>query len=205
MVLVSSILVFIATFIPNYMAILVLCGAFGYILSIDIFGMAAQLWNNCYSKHVTVSYFGVREGLIHLIMLSMTITFTAIGYHFSQDVGTSHTANFEAFGFVFICMVVVIKVLGDIQGVYLFFGILRNPFYPKSIHTRHQFLVRKRHLAVASLFYHILLRYGKYIVYIILNFHSEIQCLLTCLFAMNPKGSHGAHMTSSSSSVLSLS
>ena len=161
MMLLSSAVVVMATFVPSYPAVMVLAAAFGYILSTDIFGLGIQLRNHFGQlAQPGGTDWGVKECIVHLVMLSLASSLMAVGYHYSSSAGTNLAADFDTFGFVFISIVVVLKVLGDIQGVYVLFGLFRNPFYPASIHSTRPFLSSKRRLAVISMVYHILLRSG---------------------------------------------
>lgn len=62
--------------------------------------------------------------------------------------------------FVIIALLALVKITGDLQGVYLFWGLIPNPIYPRSADRKESFLKRKRHLAYFGVFYRIVLLIG---------------------------------------------
>lgn len=65
--------------------------------------------------------------ILILILIASIVTFLLLTN--SNDIDYSYKIEFTILH-IGIGLFVVIKVLGDLQGVYLFFGFFRNPFYP---------------------------------------------------------------------------
>ena len=162
MFILSSLVVVIATFINNSTAIIIIAACLGYVLSLDIFGLALQARDTIskekMSKH-PVSQWRLKEIIIFIVMLLLTAVVAGASQHFSSS--TSHEM-FEAFGIAFVVLLIVLKVLGDIQCVSIFFGLFRNPFYPASIEASGEFKKRKKTLRHTGLLRQTLLFYGGY-------------------------------------------
>ena len=162
MFILSSLVVVIATFINNSTAIIIIAACLGYVLSLDIFGLALQAMDTTskekMSKH-PVSQWRLKEIIIFIVMLLLTAVVAGASQHFSSS--TSHEM-FEAFGIAFVVLLIVLKVLGDIQCVSIFFGLFRNPFYPASIEALGEFKKRKKTLRHTGLLRQTLLFYGGY-------------------------------------------
>ena len=161
MFILSSLVVVMATFINNSTAIIIIAACFGYVLSLDIFGLALQardIISKEMSKH-PVSQWRLKEIIIFIAMLLLTPVIAGVSQHFSSS--ASHEM-FEAFGIAFVVLLILSKVLGDIQCVSIFFGLFRNPFYPASIEASGEFKKRKKNLRHAGLLHQTLLFYGEY-------------------------------------------
>ena len=162
MFILSSLVAVIATFINNSTAIIIIAACFGYVLSLDIFGLALQAKDTIskekMSKH-PVSQWRLKEIIIFIVMLLLTAVVAGVSQHFSSS--TSHEM-FEAFGIAFVVLLILLKVLGDIQCVSIFFGLFRNPFYPASIEASGEFKKRKKTLRHTGLLRQTLLFYGEY-------------------------------------------
>lgn len=161
MFIISSLVVVMATFISNSTAILIVSACFGFILSMDIFGLVLQAWvkiNQGKTLKPLVTEWKMREILIFVVMLAITGALAAVSSHFSSDASLK---IFDAFGVLFMVLLVLVKVLGDIQSVSIFFGLLRNPFYPASIESSREFKKRKNILKYIGLLRQVLLCYGE--------------------------------------------
>ena len=160
MFLMSSIVVAMVTFIPSHLATMIIAAAFGYILSCDIFGLIKQVRGKLASREGAVMHhWGWRELLIHAVMLVLCTTVVGVSFEFSAN-GSKEL--FDGLCCVFIALLVVIKVTGDFQGVYVLFGLLRNPFYPATIENLDAFKKRKRFLKYVGLVRHLVLVYGRF-------------------------------------------
>ena len=158
MFIMSSIVVVMATLISSHLAVLIIAGCCGYLLSCDVFGLARRIWRKFTSKDNSVQHcWSVKDLFIHVAMLVLGVTVAGLSFHFSAN---SSKTMFDAFGYIFISLVVLIKFLGDIQGVYVVFGFFRNPLYPASIESLEAFKSRKRCLMYLGFVRHILLVYG---------------------------------------------
>lgn len=162
MFILSSLAVVIATLINNSTAIIIIAACFGYILSLDIFGLAQQARDTIskekMSKH-PVTQWRLKEIIIFIAMLLLAAVIAGVSHHFSSSASQE---MFEAFGFAFVVLLILLKVLGDMQCVTIFFGLFRNPWYPASIESSGEFKKRKKTLRYTGLLRQTLLFYGEY-------------------------------------------
>lgn len=159
---VVSVCVFLgAYYIPVCFGTVLLSAACGYLLSTDLSLLGSQLVQACRSHNkVSTSQFlkdskqfrpnsgfgwtwGVSTCFYHGIMLAAVIGVTvAINYNHAQLDG-------QYAGWVVVGLCVAEKCTRDMQGVYLFLGLLRNYFFPHSCHHKSRtFIVAKRRLGV---------------------------------------------------------
>lgn len=161
MFVLSSLVVVTATLITHSTFNVIIPACFGFILSLDIFGFALQLWvklRGLNTKH-TVSQWKLKEVIIFVVMFSLTAVIAGVSSHFSS---AASLEMFESFGFVFLTLLVLLKILGDLQCVSIFFGLFRNPFFPVSIDSSGDFKKRKKNLKYVGLVRQILLFHGEY-------------------------------------------
>ena len=162
LLLVVSVGVFLgAYYIPVCFGTVLLAAAMGYLLSIDLPLLFKQMLQACHSNNkVSTSQFladsrmlksnqgfGWRWGaatlLYHFAMLlAVTGLAAALNYKHSG-------LDKDVAGWVVVGLCVVEKCVRDIQGVYLFFGVLRNFFFPHMcLHKNRPFIRSKLRLAV---------------------------------------------------------
>ena len=162
MFILSSLVVVMATFINNSTAIIIIAACFGYILSLDIFSLALQARDTIskekMSKHPVLQW-RLKEIIIFIAMLLLTAVVAGVSQHFSSSASRE---MFEAFGIAFVVLLLLLKVLGDLQCVSVFFGLFRNPLYPASIESSGEFKKRKKTLRYTGLLRQTLLFYGEY-------------------------------------------
>lgn len=158
MFIISSLVVVMTTFISNSTTNLIIAACFGFILSVDIFGFAMQVQGKLSSMKTKdpVSQWKLKEVIIFVAMLLLTAVIAGVSSHFSS---AASFQIFESFGFVFLVLLVLLKVLGDVQGVSIFFGLFRNPLYPASIDSSGEFKKRKKTLKYVGLVRQTLLFY----------------------------------------------
>lgn len=162
MFILSSLVVVMATFINNSTVIIIITACFGFILSMDVFGFALQVWNTVIKEKEAkqlASQWRLKEIIIFVIMLLLTGAIAGVSSHFSSDVSPE---MFDTLGIVFVVLLVLLKVLGDAQCVSIFFGLFRNPLYPASIESSGEFKKRKNTLRYVGLLRQTLLFYGEY-------------------------------------------
>lgn len=150
-----------ATFISNGTAIVTLTACCGYILSTDVFGLVLQVKDTIIKENLSkrpVSPWRLKEVIIFVVMLLLTAVVAGVSSHFSSDASSE---MFDAFGVVFVVLLVLLKILGDVQCVSIFFGLFRNPFYPASIESSGEFKKRKKTLGWIGLLRQTLLFYGE--------------------------------------------
>jgi hypothetical protein len=150
----------LAIFIPNHSAVILLSSIFGYILSLDIFSIAAlikpKISNNNTPKTLNdVPQWSLKEVIITLLMLVLAVSCASVGVILSAK-----ATAMEGFALVFCVLFLLIKTTGDLQGVYIL-GFIRNPLYPRSIQSRSKFDKRKKKLVYIAWLHHFLLAYSK--------------------------------------------
>ena len=144
-------------FIPNDLAIVIIFSCSGYLLaSIDFIYLIEYLINWMKEKRVKVTPIttptpslddnkyseknnaefpmNIKDWLFHLIMFILTISVVIgvfVGFqnaNIDKKLALQIENNLLYAG---IGIFITVKVFGDLQGVYLVFGFIRNPLYPK--------------------------------------------------------------------------
>ena len=160
MFVLSSLVVVVVTFISHSTVIVIVSACFGFILSWDIFGFALQLRVKLNGlnmmKPMTLCKF--KETIIFVIMFCLTAVISGVSSHLSSSASSE---IFQSFLYVFLVLLVSLKVLGDVQAVSIIFGLFRNPIYPASIESTRIFSKKKRILKYVGLIHWALLVYGK--------------------------------------------
>ena len=164
MLLLSVIQLTITYFLPSTLAVAVFCACVGYILSLDLATVCSQIYNGCRRKmqtgstptNVTIlsqpqtsSYHGLgwhwgwKECLVHVVMLVAIGAISGVCSHFASSLSDDTVT--QALGYVLVGLLVLVKVLGWLQSVYLF-GVWRNPLFPCNVQSTDVYNRRKRHL-----------------------------------------------------------
>jgi hypothetical protein len=144
-----------AYFIPSDLAMIIILASFGYILaSIDLLyviscsiklnkfksvspSVVSLDQSNKFQKTNQISYmnkfpFNFKDWFYHLVLYSLTIFIVIIVY--LVFTANNFTINFAFqietyFLYAGIGLFFIVKIFSDLQGVYFFFGLFRNPFY----------------------------------------------------------------------------
>ncbi|RDD42993.1 Pecanex-like protein 4 [Trichoplax sp. H2] len=151
---------------------------FGYLLSIDLCGLALPFYSKIRKKtkhnplksplissqSSSVSTMGWKLGtadyIIHVVMLVLVTSIaTATSIISINSIITAATKTIinSVLMYTIIALLILIKITGDLQGVYLFWGLLPNPFYPRSADTKEKFLKRKKQMKFLGILYRVLL------------------------------------------------
>lgn len=165
MAFLSSLPVLLAIFIPNNIAILTISCLCGFILSLDVFSIVLSTKPKIASSPITQATYKtkqwtMKELVIVATMFVLGVTCTAVGAIMSDKVTLT---MLQSFGIMFCVLLVVLKLLGESQGVYILW-IVRNPLYPRSIQSSSAFDGRKKLLKYMGWAYHLLLSYSKIII-----------------------------------------
>ncbi|XP_064623432.1 pecanex-like protein 4 [Lineus longissimus] len=153
MFIVSALIFIGAYFISSDIATVIILAMTGYLLSIDWGGLCAQVLDKC--QKTTISslkinpvkgflwQWGVFEALFHLFIFSLTGGLAAV-----INLNTSVIGNTvrDVMGYLTIALLVLDKIFGDMQKVYVVFGILRNRLFPSNVIRTSLFKARKKHL-----------------------------------------------------------
>ena len=160
MFVLSSLVVVVVTFITHSTVIVIVSACFGFILSWDVFGFVLQLRvklnGSNMMKPMTLCKF--KETIIFIIMFFLTAVISGVSSHLSSSASSE---IFQSFLYVFLVLLVSLKVLGDVQAVSIIFGLFRNPIYPESIESTRIFSKKKRILKYVGLIHWALLVYGE--------------------------------------------
>lgn len=151
MFVLSSLVVVVVIFITHSTVIVIITAAcVGFVLSLDIFGFVLQLRvklnSLCTKKPMT--QWRLKEVIIFIVMFFLTGVIAGVSSHFSSS---ADTHIFQSFCFVFLVLLVSLKVLGDVQSVSIFFGLFRNPLFPASIESARIFHKRKKNLTYVGI------------------------------------------------------
>ncbi|EDV29124.1 uncharacterized protein TRIADDRAFT_37100 [Trichoplax adhaerens] len=151
---------------------------FGYLLSIDLCGLALPFYSkirkktkhnplkspliSCQSSSVSTMGWklGTADYIIHVVMLVLVTSIaTATSIISINSIITAATKTIinSVLMYTLIALLILIKITGDLQGVYLFWGLLPNPFYPRSADTKEKFLKRKKQMKFLGILYRVLL------------------------------------------------
>ncbi|XP_063959020.1 pecanex-like protein 4 [Lytechinus pictus] len=173
MFVISVIISVIANFIPTPLAIIVFSACLGYILSLDLSILANQVMafiKRCIQKPTNHSpshkrkcspeqdaleadtelndaglgwRFGWRELLINTCMVTVVGAVSGVCVHFSSSVAPSVV---RGLGYAVISLMMLVKIMGSCQQVFIFWGMFRNKLYPDSITSTQKYSSRKRKL-----------------------------------------------------------
>ncbi len=176
-------------FIPNDIAIVALLSIFGYLLSsVDIISKFRLIKSKNKVQNVLSEDFARisssiipskpalktdhQEIIYHLIMIFLTITCSMLIYNLFTYYQLTASASFQvesALLYICLALFLVIKICSSLQNVYILFGFVRNPFYPKNglnenLDTDFELTINYRKTFFQALKYIriILLKFGKY-------------------------------------------
>ncbi|XP_013381869.1 pecanex-like protein 4 [Lingula anatina] len=205
LMLTLSLGVFLAAyFIPNDLVTVILLCVMGYLLSTDLGGLGSQFLKLCTTQHNNKSKSDARqdsektimkpksnffvtwafkEG--HFIMLFIAGGLGGVINYFSPQISADIP---QILGYIIMGLLVIQKLLSDMQRVYVFFGIWRNALYPSSIQRTLIFQKRKKRLLVLGIIRRILLEWVSplvmlaYLAMVITTFPSTSPLLVWTVF-----------------------
>jgi hypothetical protein len=102
---------------------------------------------------------GIFEVLFHLLIFGVTGGISAV---VNVNSSTSSNTVRDILGYLTLGLLVIDKVFGDVQRVYVVFGILRNRFFPSNVIRTSQFKARKKHLNRLGYVRRFLLDFGEH-------------------------------------------
>ena len=141
------VIVSLAHFIPNNLAILIIFVFFGYLLSsFDLILLIENVfkklsYNSIYPADISNSEtnknknLGLdwKDWLFHFIFISLVLITSIVSFLLSEQNASSYSLQIETtLLYIGIGIFIIVKILGDLQSVYIFFGIFRNPLFPKN-------------------------------------------------------------------------
>ena len=164
-------------FIPHGLVTVALMSVFGYLLSLDLGGLGAQILSMCCSGHPRLSRnfvkdrdkgflwsWGVREFLYHTLMLLVIVAIAVVmnKYVASDDDQQLAEDLADYFAYAIIALLVIEVLLSEIQTVYILFGLWRNKLYPSSVQRTTIFTKGKSRLGILGYVRRIIMDWGKY-------------------------------------------
>ncbi|XP_028396003.1 pecanex-like protein 4 [Dendronephthya gigantea] len=151
--LVSVISLVPAYFITNYTALMTYSAAIGFILSLDMFHITSFVVNNKTHKLHLSTIITIGK---YSILLVITGTVAGITSHLHED---ATETMFDSFGYVFVMLLLLLKVLGDLQYVYVCSGLTRNPFFINSATSVEKLKKFQQKIGYLGHIYNVLLSY----------------------------------------------
>ncbi|XP_071796734.1 pecanex-like protein 4 isoform X1 [Asterias amurensis] len=172
MLVVSGVTLVVAYFLPSTITVIVFSACIGYLLSLNLGDLCNQLIDWCKSKQrnrLQVLHsqseppskpglgwrWGWKEALVHFVT---TLVIGGISFVCSFYSNSANVTVFNILGYGMIGLRFLLKILGDVQSVYVFFGLWRNKLFPESVQNMSAYTKRKRTLHRVSFVYRILLR-----------------------------------------------
>ncbi|XP_022086060.1 pecanex-like protein 4 [Acanthaster planci] len=157
MLLASGITLVVAYFLPSEVGTVIFSACAGYVLSLDLSSLFNQIldWRRARQHNRLQSLnsqlgaktqrafgwrWGWREILVHFVTLLLIggLSFTCAYLRASASVTV-----FNILGYGLVALRCLLKILGDVQSVCLFFGLWRNKLYPESIQNTSTYSKRK--------------------------------------------------------------
>jgi hypothetical protein len=161
--MVSALAFIPACFITNYLALVTYSAAIGFILSLDLFHITQVIVNYVTKGHPKDGHFPTIPTIVKYgIILVIGTVIAGVTSHFHEDATKS---MFDSFGYVIVVLLLLLKVLGDLQYVYIALGLTRNPLYIKSATSVERLKKFQRKIGYIGHIYNILLSYSTCFVF----------------------------------------
>ena len=170
--LLASIIVFIAAyFIPNVYGSVAVLSLFGFILSLDIFGLFDQIVykvSKQKSETLTIMYstckeflwkWGWKEALFYSVMCLLSVGISVATVYLSTENDLSDIGTYLGLGAM--GLVVLDILFSQLQTVYVMFGFIRNRLFPGSVMKGTEFRKQKKKLKTLGIIRRILMEFGK--------------------------------------------
>lgn len=189
-------------FIPSTLGVVLFSISMGFLLSLDL----SQVSTLCGGSRAVCSDSGLRRGvsppppsssfgwnlgcgelLVYLSLLLVAMVEAGLLHHFlgsaqSQSLITGPQAPVS---YLLLVLFSLCWALREIQGAYVFGGVLLNPLYPKGMSSVQTFKQRNRGLFIAAAIRRVLLYLGELVVILILMFsklHISLYMTTTVFF-----------------------
>lgn len=189
-------------FIPSTLGVVLFSISTGFLLSLDL----SQISTLCRGSRAACGDRGLRRGvspppppssfgwnlgcgelLVYLSLLLVAMAEAGVLHHFlgsaqSQSLITGPQAPVS---YLLLVLFSLCWALREIQGAYVFGGVLLNPLYPKGMSSVQTFKQRNRGLFIAAAIRRVLLYLGELVVMLILMFsklHISTAVFFTCMW-----------------------
>ena len=164
-------------FIPHGFITVILASGSGYILSLNLGLLGNQILKKCRKNHVksikiiedgsqTDFEFGWRWGWKEALgHVCFTLIVLGISFVTNFFLAPSGSTIVNILGYVILPLFALMKLLGDLQCVYVFFGVWRNKLFPESVQRTTIFNKRKKQLKYLGYIRRAIVDLGKYILF----------------------------------------
>ncbi|KAG8511747.1 Pecanex-like protein 4, partial [Galemys pyrenaicus] len=175
----------ISYFIPSTIGVVLFMTGLGFILSLNLNKMGF-LFKRSLTRHrvgtkskalptSSEKQLTWKECLFYIIILILALLETSLLHHFASFSNISKNNPQAIVSYLLMILLIILWILKEIQGVYIF-GILRNPFYPKDMHTMTLFLEKQTRLMKIGVVRQILLNLvSPFAVIAFLSLDSSLQ------------------------------
>ena len=176
--LLSALALIPAYFITNYVVLATYAAVIGLVLSLDLFHITEFIVNCVVKKQLTHSRIPTITTILKYgTLLVICGSIAGVTSHYDKWLPLNSTKNmFDVFGIVFLVLLLLLKVLGDLQYVYVASGLVRNPFYIKSATSVGGLKKFQHKIGYIGHVYNVLLSFSMY--YFILLAHFMVYVLI---------------------------
>ena len=166
-----------AYFFTSYVVLATYAAVVGLILSLDLLHITKVIVNCVLKKQLMYDHIStIKTGIKYAILLVTCGVISGITSHYHKQLSLSSTKNmFDLFGAMFLFLLLSLKVLGDLQYVYVALGLVRNPFYIKSSTSVRELKTFQRKLGYVGHVYNVLYSFSMSLFFF--QFHSFFWCM----------------------------
>lgn len=142
-------------FIPSTVGVVLFMTGLGFLLSLNLSEMGFVFQHSVTRHRVETKskalptgsekHFTWKECLFYIIILLLALLESVLLHHFACCSQISKNSPQAIVGYILMILLIILWILREIQSVYIF-GIFRNPFYPKDVHTVPLFLEKQARL-----------------------------------------------------------
>ncbi|KAF6131995.1 pecanex 4 [Phyllostomus discolor] len=142
-------------FIPSNVGVVLFMTGLGFLLSLNLSEMGFVFQHSVTRHRVETKskalptgsekHFTWKECLFYVIILLLALLESVLLHHFACCSQISKNSPQAIVGYILMILLIILWILREIQSVYIF-GIFRNPFYPKDVHTVPLFLEKQARL-----------------------------------------------------------
>ncbi|KAM4853670.1 pecanex-like protein 4 isoform 2-T3 [Thomomys bottae] len=168
-------------FIPSTVGVVLFMTGLGFLLSLNLCDMSIVFKHRVTRHRVetksqpfpgdSAKLFTWKQYLMYIIILVLALLETSLLHHFAGFSQISKNNFQDTIAYTLVVILTVLWILREIQSVYIF-GIFRNPFFPKDVHTTVTVFSEKQTN---------LLKIGR-VRRILLNLGSEMLSVSSCIY-----------------------
>ncbi|XP_004681876.1 PREDICTED: pecanex-like protein 4 [Condylura cristata] len=185
MFIISAGTAIVSYFIPSTIGVVLFMTGFGFLLSLNLNEMGFVFKHRVTRHRVgnkskalptsSEKQFTWKECLFYIFILVLALLEASLLHHFAGFSNISKNNPQAIVSYLLMILLIILWILREIQGVYIF-GIFRNPFYPKDVHTTTLFLEKQTRLMKIGVMRRILLNLvSPFVVIAFLSLDSSLQ------------------------------